>query len=279
MNPSLSMLTYRKLWFGSVYSAKRYTLYVVLAFAVLIMSWEAAAQDLALAGQSIPDESIRLRILANSDSPADQLLKRKVRDAVIEQINKWVSEPDDIRQARAVIEANIPEIEQLVQRTLHVYGYDYSFTVELDRVDFPTKLYGNQVYPAGKYEALRISIGEGEGQNWWCVLFPPLCFVDMASGASEPVARAGAAESESEENVVQTANEAGEGESAADENAESGQAEGTTVASSAASSAEAIANETAVDDAKPLSEQQRETRFFLWEMLQNLWRWITSLVA
>lgn len=182
--------TYRRVLFSASFSTKRYVVYTILAFSILMMSWEAGAADAAIAGQMIPEQSIRLRILANSDSPADQWLKRKIRDAVIDQINEWVTEPDHIGYAREVIQENIPEIERLVKATLERYGYDYPYEVELGRVAFPTKLYGNQVYPAGEYEALRISIGSGEGQNWWCVLFPPLCFVDMASGASEAVAYA-----------------------------------------------------------------------------------------
>jgi len=239
--------SYRRLWFGSSNSVKRYTLYMVMALAVMMMSWEASAADVAIAGQAIPEQSIRLRILANSDSPADQLLKRKVRDAVVDQMNAWVAAPDQIEQARTVIEDNIPKIERLVEETMRSYGYDYEYAVELGQVDFPTKIYGNQVYPAGQYEALRISIGKAEGQNWWCVLFPPLCFVDMASGGSEAVAYA-----------------------AAEEDTDVNRDADVSVASSASST-----SDTPVE--QPLSEQEKEARFFLWDMLQGLMRWIGSL--
>lgn len=197
---------YRRFWFSVGYSGRRCAFYIMLAFATLLAAWEASVVDAAVAGQSIPQEAIRLRILANSDAPADQLLKRKVRDAVIEQMNRWVSEPDHIEQAREVIQANLPVLKQLVQDTIASYGYEYESTVELGQAEFPAKLYGQRVYPAGMYEALRISIGKGEGQNWWCVLFPPLCFVDMVTGGSEPVAYAadGAAEDVQAASAAQT---------------------------------------------------------------------------
>jgi len=161
-------------------------LYLFFVFTILIMSWELGREDttLAAASTTIPDESIRLRIIANSDSVEDQWLKQEIRDLVTEEINLWVGSIDDINEARVVIESHIPQIEQIVNDTITKYGYSYSkeAKVELGIVEFPTKMYGEIVYPAGDYEALRITLGEGQGQNWWCVLFPPLCFVDMSSG-------------------------------------------------------------------------------------------------
>ncbi|MDR9793952.1 stage II sporulation protein R [Aeribacillus sp. FSL K6-8210] len=130
----------------------------------------------------IPDEAIRLRILANSDSPEDQALKRNVRNAVNEAINQWVQDLTSIEEARKIIRAKIPEIKDIVQIVLKQENSSQSFTVEFKKIQFPTKLYGNFLYPAGNYEAILITLGEGKGANWWCVLFPPLCFVDFSSG-------------------------------------------------------------------------------------------------
>jgi len=130
----------------------------------------------------IPDEAIRLRILANSDSPEDQALKRNVRNAVNEAINQWVQDLTSIEEARKIIRAKIPEIKDIVQSVLKQENSSQSFTVEFKKIQFPTKLYGNFLYPAGNYEAILITLGEGKGANWWCVLFPPLCFVDFSSG-------------------------------------------------------------------------------------------------
>ncbi|MCD8502202.1 MAG: stage II sporulation protein R [Bacillaceae bacterium] len=130
----------------------------------------------------IPEEAIRLRILANSDSAKDQWLKREIRNRVNEEITIWVEQLDNIENARTVIESRLDRIEEIVTNELFKVGIDDEFTVEFDEVQFPTKLYGNIVYPAGIYESVLITIGEGKGENWWCVLFPPLCFVDFTNG-------------------------------------------------------------------------------------------------
>ncbi|WP_442602546.1 stage II sporulation protein R [Paenibacillus sp. KN14-4R] len=158
--------------------------YMILAFALIFMivCWEGNRGNTAIAATSIPQESIRLRILANSDDPMDQFVKREIRDAVIAQIGEWAAGPQTLEQARTTITSHLPELQELVGKELQKRGYDYSYKVELGQVPFPAKMYGGQVYPAGDYEALRITLGKGEGQNWWCVLFPPLCFVDVVSG-------------------------------------------------------------------------------------------------
>ena len=167
-------------------------LYLFFALGILLMAWDSGKQDMAIAAPSdaslIPEEAIRLRIIANSDSPEDQWLKRKVRDAVTEAVQPWVNSLEDIQEARNVIEDHLPELQKLVNQTIKESGFSYSddAKVELGKVPFPTKMYGQMVYPAGEYEALRITLGAGEGQNWWCVLFPPLCFVDISSGDAVP---------------------------------------------------------------------------------------------
>jgi stage II sporulation protein R len=162
--------------------AVRQWVLIVFAIIILISCWESNRNNIALADSAIPEQSIRLRILANSDSIEDQVVKRTVRDAVIAQMNTWVKEPDGIENARRVVREQLPALKQLVETELASHGYNYGVQVELGQVPFPTKMYGNRVYPAGDYEALRITLGRGDGQNWWCVLFPPLCFVDAVTG-------------------------------------------------------------------------------------------------
>lgn len=167
----------------------RKLLYIILIFFILLMSWDLSKEDsvIAVSNESvIPDEAIRLRIIANSDSAEDQWLKREITDVVVEQINQWVNSLDDLEEARSIIEQNIPTIEQLVQETIRINGFIYNedLQVELGTFPFPTKMYGQIVYPAGDYEALRITLGAGQGENWWCVLFPPLCFVDMSTSSA-----------------------------------------------------------------------------------------------
>lgn len=128
----------------------------------------------------IPDEAIRLRILANSDTLADQQIKFAVRDQVSEYIRSLVYELDDIEEARNVIRENVPVLEAIVADTIAAYGKTYPFEVTYAKnVPFPEKMYGPYVYPEGEYEAVLITLGDGTGENWWCVLFPPLCFVDL----------------------------------------------------------------------------------------------------
>jgi stage II sporulation protein R len=150
----------------------------------MVTCWDSNRTQAALLDSGIPEESIRLRILANSDAPNDQLVKRIVRDEVIRQMGEWVTEPEGIAAARNAVHLHLTELESLVGAVLTQNGYNYAYTVEIGQVPFPAKIYGNKVYPAGDYEALRITLGKGEGQNWWCVLFPPLCFVDGNAGVA-----------------------------------------------------------------------------------------------
>ncbi|UOK63273.1 stage II sporulation protein R [Paenibacillus sp. OVF10] len=158
---------------------------IIVCLMMIIMMWEGQKTDAAVAATAIPEQSIRLRILANSDAPGDQLVKREIRDAVVAQMGEWVSElenPQSLDEARKVIREHLSEIENRVGEELASRSLNYEYQVELGSVPFPTKLYGGTVYPAGDYEAVRITLGEGKGQNWWCVLFPPLCFIDAGTG-------------------------------------------------------------------------------------------------
>ncbi|MET1171922.1 stage II sporulation protein R [Paenibacillus amylolyticus] len=158
---------------------------IIVCLMLIIMMWEGQKTDAAVAATAIPEQSIRLRILANSDAPGDQLVKREIRDAVVAQMGEWVAElenPQSLDEARKVIREHLSEIENRVGEELASRGLNYEYQVELGSVPFPTKLYGGTVYPAGDYEAVRITLGEGKGQNWWCVLFPPLCFIDAGTG-------------------------------------------------------------------------------------------------
>lgn len=156
-------------------------LFCILTVVILIgwnQSGEAESND---DYQVIPDDAIRLRILANSDSANDQAMKEKVRDAVNIEITKWVADITDIDEARKLIQDNLSEIENIVH---NVVG-DLDFAVAYDdEITFPMKLYGDYLYPAGEYEAILVTLGEGKGSNWWCVLFPPLCFLDFSFGTS-----------------------------------------------------------------------------------------------
>jgi len=122
---------------------------------------------------------IRLHVIANSDSQEDQALKHKVRDEIIRTVGPEFTGSCDIASARLIAQNNINRIQQIAQEVIKKEGKDYAVTVELGHYPFPTKHYGAFILPAGDYEAVRVVIGNGSGTNWWCILFPPLCFVDM----------------------------------------------------------------------------------------------------
>ncbi|MFC4558090.1 stage II sporulation protein R [Virgibacillus kekensis] len=155
---------------------------VLLIIPVQSFSNEASSQAEI---KVIPDDAIRLRILANSNNKADQELKRTVRDEVNAVISKWVKNIKDIDEARKLINNRIPEIQKIVGETLEREGKQQQYEVEYGKnVTFPAKLYGSYMYPPGEYEAVLITLGKGNGANWWCVLFPPLCFLDFSNGTS-----------------------------------------------------------------------------------------------
>ena len=127
---------------------------------------------------ALSENFIRLHVLANSDEKSDQELKLCVRDRIIEETKEIFDENTDFSSAKSDINENLEKIKAIAEDEISENGYDYPVKVTLGMSDFPTKEYGELVLPKGKYEALRVEIGKAEGQNWWCVLFPPLCFVD-----------------------------------------------------------------------------------------------------
>lgn len=132
----------------------------------------------------VPDKIIRLHVVANSDSPEDQQLKLFVRDEVITGMSGKLEDLKDINEVRTAIEESIEEIEAIAREAIAKSGKNYGVEAALTKTDFPTKVYGNLTLPAGSYQALNIVIGSGRGKNWWCVMFPPLCFIDVAHGVT-----------------------------------------------------------------------------------------------
>ena len=149
--------------------------------------------------ERLNEELIRLHVVANSDTAEDQNLKLLVRDAVITSLRQALADVQDTQQAKEYLEENIPKLQELANKTLDAAGSTQRAVVTLCREGFPTRQYDTFSLPAGVYEALRITIGEGEGKNWWCVVFPSLClpqtsqgFTDTAAGAGFPEALSGA---------------------------------------------------------------------------------------
>lgn len=132
--------------------------------------------------RDLANNLIRLHVIANSDSPADQALKRNVRDVILTYMNEQLNSSEDINRTKAIINEKMNDIIGLATEELRRNGSDYGVQASFGSYPFPTKAYGDVTLPAGKYQALRVVIGKGEGANWWCVLFPPLCFVDVTHG-------------------------------------------------------------------------------------------------
>ena len=122
---------------------------------------------------------IRFHIRANSDSQEDQSLKLKIRDEILEVMGDKFESIDSIDESRQIIMDNLDEMKSISQRVIHNEGKDYTVDVSLGQDNFPIRKYGDLILPQGEYESLLIEIGQATGQNWWCVMFPPLCFVDI----------------------------------------------------------------------------------------------------
>ncbi len=132
-----------------------------------------------VANQSVPLEQsvLRLHVIANSDDPVDQALKLAVKDDIVLMMKQEFSYIGEIDEAKERAEQAVPCIKEVAQSRIKASGYDYPVQVTVGDYDFPTKSYGDMVFPSGRYKAVRVVIGEGQGKNWWCVLFPPLCLV------------------------------------------------------------------------------------------------------
>lgn len=134
----------------------------------------------------IPQQALRLRIVANSDSPADQALKLAIRNQVVLAAAHLLRHAQTATEAKTIVAQHVADFQRIALAVAHLHGAQYAVQTEVGKVPFPTKMYGNVVYPAGNYEALRIVLGAGLGHNWWCVLFPPLCFIDLTTGDAVP---------------------------------------------------------------------------------------------
>lgn len=155
---------------------------IVIALAIGIAVTAAVGVYAQTTTDNIASSLVRLHIVANSDSAEDQTVKLKVRDAVIAAMSDKFTGATTPKEAEHIISENIPTIIQISNRELKANGMDYRAKATLGNFEFPVKQYANITLPAGNYDALRITLGKGEGHNWWCVMFPPLCFVEDTRG-------------------------------------------------------------------------------------------------
>ena len=141
--------------------------------------------------KQLSDGVLRLHVIANSDSQADQTVKLKVRDAVLEVVNGYLDPSMTKQQARDVLGGQLEELEEVANRVLRQEGMTDVATVTLGREEYPTREYETFTLPAGVYDSLKITIGSGQGKNWWCVVFPSLCLPATSSGFETVAAGAG----------------------------------------------------------------------------------------
>lgn len=154
------------------------------------------------ASSDIANSVFRLHVLANSDNTEDQDLKYKVRDHLLNYMNELCANTSNKKEAIEIVESHQEEFQRIAEETIQNEGYHYSVKLNIGNFEFPTKTYGDIALPAGFYDALRVEIGEAKGQNWWCVMFPPLCFIDVTSGVVPDESKEDLKENMSEEDYA-----------------------------------------------------------------------------
>lgn len=156
---------------------------IVIIVSLVIVKEEVKTDiDACRIQESIAQNIIRFHVRANSDSDSDQQLKLKVKNEVTALLQPMLTNSDSVEQSRNIIAQHMQDIKDTALDTIHNEGYSYDVNVYFEKSYFPMKSYADVTFPSGEYEAFRIDIGDAEGRNWWCVLYPPLCFVDAVYG-------------------------------------------------------------------------------------------------
>ena len=155
---------------------------VLLAAAVLfvcgLMYFYGKATEGDKMQRDIAEQVVRLHVVANSDSEEDQQLKLEVKEEVVQMLRDELIQDTTVISAQQTLRDHLSEVEQVASDYIQRNGYDYEVKAELGTCYFPVKQYGDMTFPAGEYKALKVNIGRHEGKNWWCVMYPTLCFVD-----------------------------------------------------------------------------------------------------
>ena len=155
---------------------------LIAIISIMSISIKSEAYKIDNISESYKEKLIRFHVIANSDTEEDQELKLKVRDKVISYLQPKLENSSSIEESEKIITNEYDNLQEISRETILDNGYDYDVKVGIEYSNFPTKQYSNVVLPAGEYKALKVVIGEGKGKNWWCVMFPPLCFVDEENG-------------------------------------------------------------------------------------------------
>ena len=158
---------------------------IVLSLLLILYTFICANNYVRAVSSDISNSVFRLHVIANSDSDADQNLKYKVRDSLLDYMNSLCTNIASKEDAIAIVRNHKKDFENIALEVIHQEGFNYPVNINIGNFEFPTKSYGNISLPSGMYDALRVEIGNATGQNWWCVMFPSLCFIDISSGVVE----------------------------------------------------------------------------------------------
>lgn len=162
--------------------------YVLLAVTFDFMPWPASGLAPGQAGIDLEPPVIRFHVLAHSDDPADQAVKNRVRDEALRYLSPKLSPGASLEEVHNLLEAEKERLTRVLQDFLQRMQVDQGVSILFLRETFPTRTYAGRVYPAGEYDTFQIVLGEGLGQNWWCVMFPPLCLTELALIPERPAA-------------------------------------------------------------------------------------------
>ncbi len=165
-----------------IFKNSKVKMVIILSFLLFLYTTICAISYAQTVSSNISESVFRLHVIANSDSQEDQNLKYIVRDNLLSYMNEICANVNNKAEAIEIAKQNEAEFKQIAIQTIQEQGYSYDVNISIGNFEFPTKQYGDISLPAGYYDALRVEIGEAKGQNWWCVMFPPLCFVDISSG-------------------------------------------------------------------------------------------------
>ena len=165
-----------------IFKNSKVKMVIILSFLLFLYTTICAISYAQTVSSNISESVFRLHVIANSDSQEDQNLKYIVRYNLLSYMNEICANVNNKAEAIEIAKQNEAEFKQIAIQTIQEQGYSYDVNISIGNFEFPTKQYGDISLPAGYYDALRVEIGEAKGQNWWCVMFPPLCFVDISSG-------------------------------------------------------------------------------------------------
>lgn len=161
---------------------KKFSILIIIIICILLVLPINNSVKGSVTQEDIAKKIIRFHVIANSDSDKDQQLKLKIRDEILKFIEPKLKKSASLEDSRNILKLNNNEMKKIAEEIIKNNNFNYPVKTSLCKDNFPVKEYGNIVLPAGEYEAYKIIIGNGKGKNWWCVMFPPLCFIDITKG-------------------------------------------------------------------------------------------------